>query len=82
MKTIERAARAPPSQLAATAGRQPCEAGWNSDDNCYGVRPDNAVLKLGEPGERCAIDCDSCKGCGLGVAGCPCEEIEIVPEEI
>ena len=53
-----------------------------SCDNCYGVCPDNAVLKLGEPGERYAIDYDYCKGCGLCVAECPCGAIEMVPEEI
>jgi NADPH-dependent glutamate synthase beta subunit-like oxidoreductase len=53
-----------------------------SCDNCYGVCPDNAVLKLGEPGERYAIDLDFCKGCGLCVAECPCGAIEMVPEQI
>ena len=53
-----------------------------SCDNCYGVCPDNAVLKLGEPGERYAIDYDFCKGCGLCVAECPSGSIEMVPEEI
>ncbi len=53
-----------------------------SCDNCYGVCPDNAVLKLGEPGERYAIDYDFCKGCGLCVAECPSGAIEMVPELI
>jgi NADPH-dependent glutamate synthase beta subunit-like oxidoreductase len=53
-----------------------------SCDNCYGVCPDNAVIKLGEPGERYEIDLDFCKGCGLCVAECPCGSIEMVPEEI
>jgi 2-oxoacid:acceptor oxidoreductase delta subunit (pyruvate/2-ketoisovalerate family) len=53
-----------------------------SCDNCYGVCPDNAVLKLGEPGERYAIDYDYCKGCGMCVAECPSGAIEMVPEEI
>ena len=53
-----------------------------SCDNCYAVCPDNAVLKLGEPGERYAIDLDFCKGCGLCVAECPCGALEMVPEEI
>jgi 2-oxoacid:acceptor oxidoreductase delta subunit (pyruvate/2-ketoisovalerate family) len=53
-----------------------------SCDNCYAVCPDNAVLKLGEPGERYAIDYDYCKGCGICVAECPCGAIEMVPEEI
>ncbi len=53
-----------------------------SCDNCFGVCPDNAVLKLGEPGERYAIDLDFCKGCGICAAECPCGAIEMVPEEI
>jgi NADPH-dependent glutamate synthase beta subunit-like oxidoreductase len=53
-----------------------------SCDNCYGVCPDNAVLKLGEPGERYAIDLDFCKGCGICVAECPCGAIEMVAETI
>jgi 2-oxoacid:acceptor oxidoreductase delta subunit (pyruvate/2-ketoisovalerate family) len=53
-----------------------------SCDNCYGVCPDNAVIKLGEPGERYAIDYDYCKGCGICAAECPCGAIEMVPEQI
>ncbi len=53
-----------------------------SCDNCYGVCPDNAVIKLGEPGERYAIDYDFCKGCGICVAECPCGAIVMEPEEI
>jgi 2-oxoacid:acceptor oxidoreductase delta subunit (pyruvate/2-ketoisovalerate family) len=53
-----------------------------SCDNCYGVCPDNAVLKLGEPGERYAIDYDYCKGCGMCVAECPSGAIQMVPEQI
>jgi 2-oxoacid:acceptor oxidoreductase delta subunit (pyruvate/2-ketoisovalerate family) len=53
-----------------------------SCDNCYGVCPDNAVLKLGLPGEQYAIDYDFCKGCGLCVAECPSGAIEMVPETI
>jgi len=49
-------------------------------DNCYGMCPDNAVIKLG-PGQRFAIDLDYCKGCGICVAECPCGAIEMVPEE-
>ncbi|HVU72304.1 MAG TPA: NAD(P)-binding protein, partial [Mycobacteriales bacterium] len=48
-------------------------------DNCYGVCPDNAVIKLG-PGERYAIDLDFCKGCGLCVQECPAGAMEMVPE--
>ncbi len=53
-----------------------------SCDNCYGVCPDNAVVKLGEPGERYEIDLDFCKGCGICVSECPCGAIEMVPETI
>ncbi len=52
-----------------------------SCDNCYAVCPDNAVLKLGGPGEY-VIDLDYCKGCGLCVSECPAGAIEMVPEEI
>ena len=50
-------------------------------DNCYGVCPDNAVIKLG-PGKRFEFNYDYCKGCGMCVAECPCGAIEMVPEEI
>ena len=50
-------------------------------DNCYGVCPDNAVIKLG-PGRRYEFNYDYCKGCGLCVAECPCGAIRTVPEEI
>ncbi len=50
-------------------------------DNCYGVCPDNAVIKLGE-GHRYQFNYDYCKGCGLCVAECPCGAIRTVPEEI
>jgi NADPH-dependent glutamate synthase beta subunit-like oxidoreductase len=53
-----------------------------SCDNCYGVCPDNAVIKLGEPGERYEIDLDFCKGCGMCVAECPSGAIQMVPETI
>jgi len=49
-------------------------------DNCYGVCPDNAIVKLG-PGKRFAIDYDYCKGCGLCVAECPAGAIMMVPEQ-
>ena len=52
-----------------------------SCDNCYAVCPDNAVLKLGAPGEY-VIDLDYCKGCGLCVSECPAGAIQMVPEEI
>ena len=52
-------------------------------DNCYGVCPDNAVLKLGGGGRGgYEIDLDYCKGCGICVAECPSGAIEMVPEEI
>jgi 2-oxoacid:acceptor oxidoreductase delta subunit (pyruvate/2-ketoisovalerate family) len=52
-----------------------------SCDNCYAVCPDNAVIKLGDPGSLYEIDYDYCKGCGMCVAECPCGAIEMVPEE-
>jgi NADPH-dependent glutamate synthase beta subunit-like oxidoreductase len=48
-------------------------------DNCYGVCPDNAVIKLG-PGDRYAINYDYCKGCGICVAECPCGAIDMEVE--
>jgi NADPH-dependent glutamate synthase beta subunit-like oxidoreductase len=53
-----------------------------SCDNCYSVCPDNAVLKIGAPGEEYVIDLDYCKGCGLCVTECPSGAIQMVPEEI
>jgi Pyruvate/2-oxoacid:ferredoxin oxidoreductase delta subunit len=53
-----------------------------SCDNCFGVCPDNAVIKLGQPGEKYLIDLDYCKGCGLCVSECPSGAIQMVPEEI
>jgi NADPH-dependent glutamate synthase beta subunit-like oxidoreductase len=53
-----------------------------SCDNCYSVCPDNAVLKIGAPGEPYAIDLDFCKGCGLCAAECPSGAIHMEPEEI
>jgi NADPH-dependent glutamate synthase beta subunit-like oxidoreductase len=52
-------------------------------DNCFSVCPDNAVIKLDEPGPyQYAIDLDFCKGCGLCAAECPSGAIEMNPEEI
>jgi 2-oxoacid:acceptor oxidoreductase delta subunit (pyruvate/2-ketoisovalerate family) len=48
-------------------------------DNCYGVCPDNAVIKVG--GGRYEFDYDYCKGCGICVAECPCGAIEMQPEQ-
>jgi NADPH-dependent glutamate synthase beta subunit-like oxidoreductase len=50
-------------------------------DNCYGICPDNAVIKLG-PGKRYEFNYEYCKGCGLCVSECPCGAIRQVPEEI
>ena len=51
-----------------------------SCDNCYALCPDDAVIKLGPPGEY-VIDLDYCKGCGLCVEECPAGAIVMVPEE-
>jgi 2-oxoacid:acceptor oxidoreductase delta subunit (pyruvate/2-ketoisovalerate family) len=53
-----------------------------SCDNCFGVCPDNAVLKLNDPDERYRIDLDFCKGCGICVAECPSGAIQMFPEQI
>ena len=50
-------------------------------DNCYGVCPDNAVVKLDPAGSYAyAVDLDFCKGCGLCAQECPCGAIEMRPE--
>jgi len=52
-------------------------------DNCYGVCPDNAVIKLEPTGSYAyEFDYDFCKGCGLCAQECPCGAIEMEPEEI
>jgi NADPH-dependent glutamate synthase beta subunit-like oxidoreductase len=52
-------------------------------DNCYGVCPDNAVIKLEPTGSYAyAFDLDFCKGCGLCVQECPCGAIEMRPETV
>ena len=48
-------------------------------DNCLGVCPDNAVIKLGED-LRYRFDYDYCKGCGICVKECPCGAIDMIPE--
>jgi NADPH-dependent glutamate synthase beta subunit-like oxidoreductase len=53
-----------------------------SCDNCYSVCPDDAVLKIGAPGEEYVIDLDYCKGCGLCATECPSGAISMVPEDI
>jgi NADPH-dependent glutamate synthase beta subunit-like oxidoreductase len=52
-------------------------------DNCYGVCPDNAVIKL-EPTRAYAyaIDLDHCKGCGLCAHECPSGAIAMFPERL
>jgi NADPH-dependent glutamate synthase beta subunit-like oxidoreductase len=52
-------------------------------DNCYGVCPDDAVIKLDPGGPYAyAFDFDYCKGCGICAAECPCGAIEMRPELI
>ena len=48
-------------------------------DNCYGICPDNAVVKLG-PGKRYEINYDYCKGCGLCAEECPSGAIDMIKE--
>jgi 2-oxoacid:acceptor oxidoreductase delta subunit (pyruvate/2-ketoisovalerate family) len=48
-------------------------------DNCIGVCPDNAVVRVQE-NHGYAIDYDYCKGCGLCAAECPCGAIVMEPE--
>jgi Pyruvate/2-oxoacid:ferredoxin oxidoreductase delta subunit len=53
-------------------------------DNCYGVCPDNAVIKLSDSPEANVngyeIDLDYCKGCRICVTECPAGAIQMVPE--
>ncbi|WP_201292749.1 NAD(P)-binding protein [Cellulomonas citrea] len=48
-------------------------------DNCFGMCPDDAIIKLG-PGRKYEIDLDYCKGCGICAAECPCGAIDLVSE--
>ena len=48
-------------------------------DTCYGVCPDNAIIKLG-PGQRYEVNYDYCKGCGICAEECPCGAIDMVKE--
>ena len=48
-------------------------------DNCFGMCPDNAIIKLG-PGNGYEIDLDFCKGCGLCAAECPSGAITMFRE--
>jgi NADPH-dependent glutamate synthase beta subunit-like oxidoreductase len=51
-------------------------------DNCFGLCPDNAVIKLAPAGAYAyAIDLDHCKGCGICAEECPCGAIDMEPEE-
>jgi len=49
-------------------------------DNCYGLCPDDVIIKLG-PGQKYRINLDYCKGCGICAAECPCGCIEMIPED-
>lgn len=50
-------------------------------DTCYGICPDNAVIKLG-PGKRFQFNYDYCKGCGICASECPCGAIAMIPEVV
>jgi 2-oxoacid:acceptor oxidoreductase delta subunit (pyruvate/2-ketoisovalerate family) len=50
-------------------------------DNCYGMCPDNSVIKLGA-GNRFKFNYDFCKGCGICAQECPCGAIMMVPEAV
>jgi NADPH-dependent glutamate synthase beta subunit-like oxidoreductase len=52
-------------------------------DNCFGMCPDNAVIKI-DPGASYGytVDLDFCKGCGICARECPAGAIEMVPEEV
>jgi pyruvate ferredoxin oxidoreductase alpha subunit len=52
-------------------------------DNCFGICPDNAIIKLHPAGAYAyAIDLDYCKGCGLCAQECPAGAIQMSPEEV
>jgi NADPH-dependent glutamate synthase beta subunit-like oxidoreductase len=52
-------------------------------DNCFGVCPDNAVIKLDPGGAYAyAIDLDYCKGCGICAQECPAGAILMAPERV
>jgi NADPH-dependent glutamate synthase beta subunit-like oxidoreductase len=52
-------------------------------DNCFGMCPDNAVIKLEPTGAYAyAIDLDYCKGCGICARECPAGAIQMQPELI
>ena len=50
-------------------------------DYCYGVCPDNSVIKHG-PGKGFSFNYDFCKGCGICAAECPCGAIVMTPEAL
>lgn len=51
-------------------------------DNCFGMCPDDAVIKTDDATTPYVIDLDYCKGCGICAAECPAGAITMVPEEI
>ncbi len=48
-------------------------------DTCYGICPDNAIIKLGS-GKRYEINLDYCKGCGMCAEECPAGAIDMIKE--
>lgn len=50
-------------------------------DNCFGMCPDDAVIKTDDPAAPYVIDLDYCKGCGICAAECPAGAITMVREE-
>ncbi len=48
-------------------------------DTCYGVCPDNAIIKLGS-GKRYEINLEYCKGCGMCAEECPSGAIDMIKE--
>jgi 2-oxoacid:acceptor oxidoreductase delta subunit (pyruvate/2-ketoisovalerate family) len=49
-------------------------------DNCFGMCPDNSIIKLG-PRLGFRVDLDFCKGCGICAHECPAGAIRMVDEE-
>jgi 2-oxoacid:acceptor oxidoreductase delta subunit (pyruvate/2-ketoisovalerate family) len=49
-------------------------------DNCYGMCPDNAIVKLGAG--KFQINLEYCKGCGICAQECPCGAIEMVEQSV
>ena len=50
--------------------------------NCYGVCPDNAVIKTGDDKVPYIFNYDYCKGCGVCSSECPCGAIKMEAESI